>query len=174
MQAQGLTNFGPGHAHAAGAEWTFWAFQTDSMEIWHGEGRQSSGGFTHGLKQRSPAWQSSLSSKLRLWFPSLAFPTCSPKLYSLLRPSGFALLPWGLWDLGACVFAEGFHLQGSWNQLLPWGTYNPSPCRASFPALLPSPLSARQTVCHLLCRGITVCCCPLIARATKQLSTPVQ
>lgn len=56
----------------------------------------------HGLKQRSPAWQSSLSPKLRLRFPSPAFPTCSLKLYSLLRPSGFALLPW---DCGILVLA---------------------------------------------------------------------
>lgn len=69
----------------------------------------------HGLKQGSPAQQSSLSPKLRLRFPTPAFPTCSPKLCSLLKPSGFALLPWGLWD--PCLFAEGFHLWEGWNLL---------------------------------------------------------
>lgn len=102
----------------------------------------------HGLKQSSPTWPSSLSPKLRLPFPSPAFPTCSPKLFPFLRPSGFALQPWGLWDPGVCLFAEGFHRWGSWNQLLP---------EVSAPPVCAEPLSSS---CHLLCTGIPLLLSP--------------
>lgn len=102
----------------------------------------------HGLKQSSPTWPSSLSPKLRLPFPSPAFPTCSPKLFPFPRPSGFALQPWGLWDPGVCLFAEGFHGWGSWNQLLP---------EVSTPPVCAEPLSSR---CHLLCTAIPLLLSP--------------
>lgn len=101
----------------------------------------------HGLKQSSPTWPSSLSPKLRLPFPSPAFPTCSPKLFPFPRPSGFALQPWGLWDPGAVCLLKDFTGGGA----------GISCFLRSLHPVCAEPLSS---CCHLLCTGIPLLLSP--------------
>lgn len=141
-----------------------------SIEVWPGEGRQSSGGFLHNLKQRSPAWQSFLFPKFRLPLPSPASPPCPPLLTSEV-----------VW---VCFVAVG--TVGSWCLLFCWRiSFGEAGAGIScFPEVLTGPLLVESLSLHshcLLCQhsGLIVtscaqaslCWCPLIARATKHNHT---